>query len=485
MSGRRIPGHVREAVALTAERSKNANGGVLLDQVAAQLAKTFGISTRTVRRIADAPTATGADDAPRRRLPREHLAEVAASGGSVKRAWQALVTSGETDLSLSQFYRRIANEEPVVRAGVKGGGAAAIASGLYGKQLVERRMQRLHFDHTELPVEVSYSGGVVKPWMTTIIDAATRYVFRPVFTYGDGIGGAPATEAVVALMAALLVGFRDDVGNVFGGRPESVWMDNALAHLADAITNGFAAYGIAGHLIVKASPWQNGKIERLFGVFKSECLARIPGCTHTPEDRWGKPLGAGEALLDYRAVQAEICDWFDARNNGHRGSDGFTPRERWLADPTPIEVVEAAEVRHLFLASPKTRKVTKNGVKFDTIDFTHPALARYRGDVVSIRYLPNARDFIDIYDHRDEFICSAVPHERLTDDQRERIYKSRTNALARVTEIHKKSRRRRQERAIAEGEKWRITNDEVDDEPEDAFEAEYLATLDDEPVSGT
>ena len=138
--------------------------------------------------------------------------------------------------------------------------------------------------------------------------------------------------------------------------------------------------------------------------------------------------------------------------------EGKSRRQRWLEDPTPITVVPRDEVRHLFMGDPETRTVSKNGVRFDNIDYIDPGieLRGFRGRTVKIRYLPNERSFIDVYDTCGEFICTAVPTDRLDAEARGKLRRVRNNSFRRVDIILKEGAKKAVARSIEEGERITI-----------------------------
>ena len=93
------------------------------------------------------------------------------------------------------------------------------------------------------------------------------------------------------------------------------------------------------------------------------------------------------------------------------------------------------------------RTVSKNGVRFRTVDYIHADLARLVGKTVAIRHLPNDRSFIDVYD-ADQFVCTAEPHNRLTREARIQIVRDRSASIRSVDRIIKRSRQRIVERHL-------------------------------------
>ena len=141
--------------------------------------------------------------------------------------------------------------------------------------------------------------------------------------------------------------------------------------------------------------------------------------------------------------------WVDGYNyeRVHSSLDS-TPFEAWRDDPVPIERVDDGLIRHGFLASHSGRKVSKNGVRFKDVDYVHVGLSRMVGKKITIRFLPNDRSFIDIY-LDDEFICTAIPHERMSKDERIEIVRERERDVRKVNKIVKRSRKRATELELA------------------------------------
>lgn len=142
------------------------------------------------------------------------------------------------------------------------------------------------------------------------------------------------------------------------------------------------------------------------------------------------------------------------------GQNGLSRRQRWLANTNPIRVVPRDELRHMFLGDPEPRKVTKNGIKFDKIHFIDPGmeLRHYRDRSVRIRYLPNDRSFIDVYEPGGKFICTAVPTNRLDEEARAKLRRVRNNSFRRVDVIIKEGAKKAVARAIEEGERLAIAD---------------------------
>lgn len=387
-------------------------------------------------------------------LSNEHLEAIAASHGNLKLAWQQLAHAGQYNKSYRQFLRAVKALPPVLRVGLVEGVVPGLQQGLYLQSQDVHRLDRVIFDHTEADIRLqrTYAGRLemFRPWVSLLIDAATRVILAGTVTVGDGIKGDPNTETLVALMASCIRGYVAADGTFVGGKPRLVQCDNAKAHMAEAMLSGFTTLGIAGSLIKPGTPWEDGKVERLMRTFNNEFLKPLPGYTAATSDRYNHAAWKPEDCLTLDEFRLRFEQWIDAYNFDRKHSAlGCTPFERWRDDPTVIERVDEALIRSAFLASSKPRTVDKNGVMFEKVHYTHPDLAHVRGKKVTVRYLPNDRTFVDVY-CEGQFVCTAVPHARLTKDQRITIVRERSAQGRKVDVLVKRSRKRRAERAWTE-----------------------------------
>ncbi len=389
----------------------------------------------------------------RRELEDMHLDAIASENGYLKRAWERLAAEGSYQCGYRQFVRDVNAMPPVISKGVRGGVKEALKHGLYLKGTNTGRLDRVIFDHTMADIRLRrvHAGTeeMFRPWVTLLIDSHTRFILSCIVTEGDGIGGDPNTESLVALMASAIRGQTAADGTFIGGVPRLVQFDNAKAHMAEAMVNGFLALGIATHTIEPGSPWQDGRVERLMRTLKDEFLSSLPGYTAALTDRYAHPAWKPEDCMSIDEFMIRLEQWVDDYNFERKHSSlGTTPFEAWRDDPVPIERADDGLIRHGFLAIHSGRSVSKNGVRFKEVDYVHVDLSRLVGKKVSVRYLPNDRSFIDIY-LDGEFVCTAIPHGRMSKDERIQIVRERERDIKKVNKIVKRSRKRASEREWA------------------------------------
>lgn len=101
------------------------------------------------------------------------------------------------------------------------------------------------------------------------------------------------------------------------GMPKSIRTDNGACFTSKTMTVTLRLLGIKHQRTNVAAPWQNGKVERLFGTFKP--LFKQAGFAH---------LNAAElqVKLDVYSI------WYNQLRT-HENLNGLTPEEAWLNKP--------------------------------------------------------------------------------------------------------------------------------------------------------
>lgn len=159
-------------------------------------------------------------------LTEEHITVVFQHLGNLKAAKAALdATHPEiAAMSESTFRRRWQRIDPAIRAMATQGATGVLDNQIRILHTADERNRIWHLDHQELPVWVlprGHTTSPVKPWLTTIIDDATRRIMSVLLTVER-----PGTEHVVVALADGMR--RRDLGDGHwaGGVPEIVHSDN-------------------------------------------------------------------------------------------------------------------------------------------------------------------------------------------------------------------------------------------------------------------
>jgi putative transposase len=440
-----------KAVTIQMRAAAQSNDGKVPTDLVRGAANQLGCSERTVWRWLANDPVTVATAEPR--LSKEHLSVVAGENGRLKRAWRELHTTDRYSRSYRQFTRDFALLEPMVRNGLRHGVKEGLKHGLYLKGGEQHgRLDRVLFDHTEADIRLRrmYAGRLemFRPWVTLLLDSATRFILATSVIEGDGVRGDPNTESLAALLASVIHGQQAGDGTFVGGVPSVVQFDNAKAHLADAMLSGYLTLGIATHAITPGSPWEDGRVERLMRTMNDDFLSALPGYTAALDDRYGRTGWTPADCLTIDEFTMQLSDWVDRYNYEHiHSSLGVTPFDAWRTDTTMIRQVDDALVRRSFTAVRGVRTISKNGVRYRDIDYVHSDLGSLVGRKVTLRCLPNDWTFIDVYID-DVYLCTAVPHTRLSREERIEIVRSRASKLNKVDRLIKSSRKRIEQRDL-------------------------------------
>ena len=232
--------------------------------------------------------------------------------------------------------------------------------------------------------------------------------------------------------------------------------DNAWAHLADAVVNGYVGLGIRWHYIAKASPWEQGKTEAFVDTFTSEFLATLPGYTHHNDLRFRKPLWTNDELLTIEELSLKTAPWIDHYDVDRKHESlGMAPIQAWQDDPTPLEWPDPDLIRRYFVKHGRTNVITANGVSFKPplsptpLWYQSNDFAGKRGRRVQIRFLPQDPTQIDVYHLNGEYLTTARHSPTMLPEERAALRRNRTNRIGRIDHLIKTSRVRAVEREIA------------------------------------
>jgi putative transposase len=321
--------------------------------------------------------------------------------------------------SLSTFQRKVRKRMGSAQLAYATGGSKAFRNTrVYLRNNYPNRLHSVLLDHTELPIWVVPRGHkqAQKPWMTAVMDGYTRYVLAWVLTWGT-----PTSEEVrAALIQAITIGVAPDGETPIGGLPYRAVWDRGLDFLANIISDSCTRLGVIPVALHAYSPHHKGALERFWGFLKRDLLPPLPGYCDGPKDIRGNHAIATAAMSEDDFLPL-LIEWMDSYHLEHvNRNTGATALEMWQSDPTPLVEVPIEQLRVDFLIAKDAAKVSKNGVRFDRIDFVAPELRKVIGRTVQIRYLPHDRSFIEVFSD-DEHLCTAYPVDQLTPDEQNDI----------------------------------------------------------------
>jgi len=276
-----------------------------------------------------------------------------------------------------------------------------------GELRADHPLQIVQVDHTKVDVFVvdeKHHLPIQRPWLTLLIDVATRMVAG----YYLSLEAPSSTSVALALQQAVLP--KDDWLAARGisapwpvqGIPELLHMDNAKEFHAKALRRGAEEYGITLFYRPIATPHYGGHIERLIGTMMGE-VHLLPGTTFSNIKQRGDYKPEDVAVMTLR----DLDQWLAIEITGkyhqciHR-SLARPPIAVWEEMAAHAETV----IRHPqdnahffcdFLPSVE-RKIGREGISFDGIKYWDSVLSIWAGNLdrkVTIRYDP--RDLSAIY----------------------------------------------------------------------------------------
>lgn len=445
----RTPAATKRAIAELVNDARQR--GEAINELASTLAAQHGVARSSIFRWADGQHVHRRD---RVALGRDDLVVIAKHQGNLRSAHEELRRDG-LDISYRQFCRRFDAVDTDFQIAVTDGVQAMIRAGLYNVQDGQyERSDVFGFDHTEVPVWVR-DNEHEKPrklWISVAVDWGTGLIFRPTFTDGDEhLKGDPNTTSIVALVAGVMLG--QDLDEVRVGGVPSLWVfDNAAAHFAQEVREGFMHLGTTAHAIRPGSPWENGPTENAINVIERAIWRQLPGYTNHLPTRFGKPLWEDDDLMSSEELIAITVAGVERINREAQVKrlNGRTPMQAWCEAEGLLEFAPHDLVQHVFTRPKKgTRQVTKNGVRAFNIDYTSPKLAGHVGRTVDLRHLKTDRSFIDVY-LDGELLCRATPATKLTREQRSEIARQRRSRQGKAHLIQKSSKQRALEIADAQ-----------------------------------
>lgn len=392
---RRLQPALRATVRTELLELRTKHGCLTRPDVCAKAAQ-LGVAERTVWRLAqeldDKGAPTGRTE--RFKLTDDHLAVIGATP-NLRAAWTELRKSGHTVPGYVQWTRACRDADPAVLAGIRFGREALHEKQAYLLVESERRNAVWWIDHYYVPVKCQWRGyrNPLNPVMTTIMDDKSRAIIASV------LWPKPPTDAEsAAVVAKAVAGFTADGGGFVGGIPEVFRMDRSAELIGTVMTDRLLAMRIHPEPVRPRAGWEKGKLERWHLTLGLECWAVEAGWTGGPKNYDGKPMltvSNGELPTD-DVLRAHLAEWVEHYNTQreHDGLDGRKPLEVYLADQHPIRRCPDDLVRQAMLTI--TRKVRKEGVRHLDEPYTHPELTQHRDRTVTVAYLPDEPNFVDV-----------------------------------------------------------------------------------------
>lgn len=228
--------------------------------------------------------------------------------------------------------------------------------------------------------------GEVRPYLTLVIDSASRLVMAGLFSYD-----LPDRFQVAA---AIRIAMLTHVEKPFGGVPDEIWVDNGkdlIAHHVQQLVQGLGGMLLPGP---PHYPELRGIVERFHETLDTRLWATLPGYVGANVVERNPKAKAELSLSELdQHFQAFLARYHQEVHS----TTGQTPLHFWHEHATPLPVNE--RILDVLLKEAAHRRVLKEGIKYAKRIYWHPTLATLVGEDVLVRAACSytAPDELEVY----------------------------------------------------------------------------------------
>ncbi|MDQ2904228.1 MAG: Mu transposase C-terminal domain-containing protein [Chloroflexota bacterium] len=269
--------------------------------------------------------------------------------------------------------------------------------------------------------------GEVRPYLTLVIDSASRLVMAGLFSYD------PPDRFQVA--AAIRAGILTTQDKPFGGVPDEIWVDNGKDLIAEHVLQ--LAAGLGSTLLPGPPhyPELRGIVERFHETLDTRLWSTLPGYVGANVVERNPQA---KAELSLSELDQRFRAFIERYHQEVHSVTGQTPIQFWQEHATQIPVNE--RLLDVLLKEAAQRRVLKEGIKYMSRVYWHADLATLVGEDVLVRAVPSymAPDELEVY-FEDQWRCTAfaldsargqaLPRAVVSDAQRQQ----RQTARRRIT----------------------------------------------------
>ena len=242
------------------------------------------------------------------------------------------------------------------------------------------------FDEKEQPV---------RPWLTVIMDDYSRAIAG----YYISFSAPSALQTALALKQGIWR--KNNPSWHICGIPEILYTDHGSDFTSQHIEQVCLDLKIQLIFSTVGEPRGRGKIERFFRTVNQLLLAKLPGYA---------PSGhkSPNPVLNFNELDREFERFLIEYHQIEHSQTKEAPQKRWDSKGFLPQLPESLEKLDLLLLTIRdTRRIQRDGIKFQGLRYTDPLLANYIGEDVSIRYDPRDMTEIRVY-YENKFLCRAI-----------------------------------------------------------------------------
>jgi putative transposase len=247
-------------------------------------------------------------------------------------------------------------------------------------------LELFQIDHTlaeVLLVDELERRPVGRPWLTLVIDVATRMIAG----FYLAMDVPSATSTALAISHAVLpksgTPLRPNESWPVEGLPQTIHLDNAKEFHSQALERGCREHHISLKFRPPLTPHFGGHIERLIGTLMGE-VHLLPGTTFSSTKARGEYKSDQKASLTLREfgswLTLQIVEIYHQRV--HRGI-GVAPLTAWKAGISEIECIRRpGDSRSFYIdfLPGETRLLRRDGIQLSGIHYWDNALSRWPVD---------------------------------------------------------------------------------------------------------
>jgi putative transposase len=407
------------------------------------LARKAGVSEKTIRRRLKDGKPLGRKRE-RYRASEEDILALYETGGDVSKAHRLLKARTPESCPHLKTYER------AIKAAIPAAELRAIRDGERGFEEVmpvllnpDGDLPRNHLweiDIVELPQRAHLPRHTHprKTYGVVVIDGGSRKVVG----WGLVFGRRPNRGDVLDVLAEAI---REH------GVPHLLRCDNAPEFLAADVVGALAHLNTLPAPTAPYAPRQKGKVERVIQTLSNAVAVELGPGVDGPRLKNGTLVDGETPAFSPDLLRATFAGAVDSYNHEHRHRmlGGRTPQDAWDADPTPLRTVDPVALAHIMQAS-TTRKLTRFGIQLDNDFFIAPDEPRFwelQGTVVEVRYSPNDRRRVEVFD-RAGWAFTAINQRELTGEDKRAFLELRKEHKDRAMKRLAKTARRRKARRV-------------------------------------
>lgn len=280
-----------------------------------------------------------------------------------------------------------------------------------GSKAYRQRYDLLHIRAAEQPNElwqadhllidfdiVNDKNQLQKPWLTVVIDDCSRSIC------GYELSFLSPSALKTSLCFRHAIWRKSDPTWEVSGIPAAFYTDHGSDFTSKHIEQ--VCVDLKTKLIFSAigQPRGRGKIERFFRTLNQTLIQKIKAITKNKKYN----------QLNLKDLDSIVYDFIVHYNNSYHSEIKMSPLNRWKSSGFLPRIPESLEYLDLLLLTEaKTRKILREGIKFQGLRYIDTVLAEYVGEEVVIRYNPSDITSIRVF-YKGGFLCQPLCAELST-----------------------------------------------------------------------